>query len=196
MRCSHCLADNPPDAASCIWCGRPLTSPPLEGTVTLLFTDIEGWTPLSHRLGDQRAHRLLQEHNRMLRQCVARHRGRAVKHMGDGFMAVFPSATRALHCAVNIQKAFADYSRKHPESPIRVRVGLNSGESIEDASDYSGTAVTVAARIVDKARGGQILASEVVRDLAGSVADVEFKDAGRRQLKGIPGRQRLYEVAW
>jgi len=132
----------------------------------------------------------------MLRQCVARHRGRAVKHMGDGFMAVFPSATRALHCAVDIQKAFADYNRKHPESPIRVRVGLNSGESIEDASDYSGTAVTVAARIVDKARGGQILASEVVRDLAGSVADVEFKEAGRRQLKGIPGRQRLYEVAW
>jgi class 3 adenylate cyclase len=54
----------------------------------------------------------------------------------------------------------------------------------------------VAARIVDKARGGQILVSEVVRDLAGSVAGVEFRDAGRRQLKGIPGRQRLYEVAW
>jgi len=77
-----------------------------------------------------------------------------------------------------------------------VRVGLNSGESIEDASDYSGTAVTVAARIVDKAQGGQILASAVVRDLAGSLGGVEFKDAGRRQLKGIPGRQRLYEVAW
>lgn len=196
MRCPHCLADNPPDAASCIWCGRPLTAPAVEGTVTLLFTDIEGWTPLSRRLGDQRAHRLLQEHNRILRHCVARHRGRAVKHMGDGFMAAFPSVTRALQCAVEIQKAFADYNRKQPETPIKVRVGLNSGESIEDGRDYSGTAVTVAARVADKARGGQILVSEVVRDLAGSVAGVEFRDAGRRQLKGIPGRQRLYEVAW
>jgi len=196
MRCPHCLADNPPDAASCIWCGRPLAPPSLEGTVTLLFTDIEGWTRLAQRLGDQRAHRLLQEHNRILKEYVARHSGQAVKHMGDGFMAAFPSVTRALHCAVDIQKAFADYNRKHPEHPIKVRVGLNSGESIRDGSDYSGTAVTVAARIADKARGGQILVSEVVRDLVGSMAGVEFREAGRRQLKGIPGRHRLYEVAW
>jgi adenylate cyclase len=173
-----------------------MTQPAAEGTVTLLFTDIEGWSPLSQQLGDQRAHEVLQEHNRILRQCVARQRGRAIKHMGDGFMAAFPSVTRALHCAVDIQKAFADHNEEHPECPIRVRVGLNSGESIEDGSDYSGTAVAVAARVVDKARGGQILVSEVVRDLAGSVAGVEFRDVGRRQLKGVPGRQRLYEVAW
>jgi adenylate cyclase len=116
--------------------------------------------------------------------------------MGDGFMAAFPSVTRALHCAVDIQRAFADYNRKHPEYPIKVRVGLNSGESVRDGSDYSGTAVTVAARIADKARGGQILVSEVVRALAGSVAGVEFRDAGRRRLKGIPGMQRVYEVTW
>jgi class 3 adenylate cyclase len=116
--------------------------------------------------------------------------------MGDSLMAAFPSATRALHCAVDIQKAFADHNQKHPEFPIKVRVGLNSGESIRDGSDYFGKAVTMAARIAAKARGGQILVSEVVRHLAGSVAEVEFRDAGRRQLKGIPGRQRLYEVVW
>jgi adenylate cyclase len=159
-----------------------------------LFTDIEGWTSLAQRLGDQRAHRVLRDHDRILRERVVRHGGRAVKHMGDALMAAFPSATRALHCAVDIQRAFADYSQKHPETPIKVRIGLNSGESIQDGSDYFGKAVTVAARIADKARGGQILVSKVVCDLAGSVAEVEFKYVGRKQLKGIPGRQRLYEV--
>ena len=66
----------------------------------------------------------------------------------------------------------------------------------DHTDDYFGTTVNVAARIAHKARGGQILVSEVVRELAGSVAEVAFKDAGRRQLKGIPGRQRLYEVVW
>jgi class 3 adenylate cyclase len=196
MRCPYCSADNPPDSVSCIWCGQALTPPSVEGTFTLLFTDIEGWTRFAQWLGDQRAHRLLQEHDRILAECAARHSGQVVKHMGDSFMAVFPSATRALYCAVDIQRAFADHNRKHPETPIKVRVGLNSGESIQDRSDYFGTAVNVAARIAHKARGGQILVSEVVRDLAGSVAEVAFRDAGRRQLKGIPGRQRLYEVLW
>jgi len=204
MRCPYCNADNPSDSSHCIWCGRGLTQPqpqpqpqPFdEGTVTLLFTDIEGWTHLAQQLGDQRAHRLLQEHDRILTDCAARHRGHAVKHMGDSFMAAFASATSALHCAVDIQRAFADYNRAHPETPIKVRVGLNSGESIQERNDYFGTAVTVATRIAHKARGGQILVSGVVRDLAGSMAEVSFRDAGRRQLKGIPGRQRLYEVVW
>jgi class 3 adenylate cyclase len=196
MRCPHCNADNPPGSSSCIWCGQALTRPSVEGTFTLLFTDIEGWTRFAQWLGDQRAHKLLQEHDRILADCVARHSGQVVKYMGDSFMAAFPSATRALHCAIDIQRAFADHNRKHSETPIKVRVGLNSGESIQDRNDYFGTAVSMAARIAHKAHGGQILVSEVVRDLAGSVAEVAFKDAGRRQLKGIPGRQRLYEVLW
>jgi len=196
MRCPYCNADNPADSSRCIWCGRGLTQPVDEGTVTLLFTDIEGWTRLAQQLGDRWAHRLLQEHDRILVECVARHRGHAVKHMGDAFMAAFASASSALQCAVDIQKALADHNRAHPETPIKVRVGLNSGESIQERNDYFGTAVTVATRIAHKARGGQILVSGVVRDLAGSVAEVAFRDAGRRQLKGIPGRQRLYEVVW
>jgi class 3 adenylate cyclase len=200
MRCPYCNADNPSDSSSCIWCGRGLAQlqpqPFDEGTVTLLFTDIEGWTRFAQQLGDQRAHRLLQEHDRILAECVARHRGHAVKHMGDAFMAAFASATSALHCAVDIQRTLANHNRKHPETPINVRVGLNSGESIQERNDYFGTAVTVATRITHKARGGQILVSGVVRDIAGSMAEVAFRDAGRRQLKGIPGRQRLYEVVW
>jgi class 3 adenylate cyclase len=173
------------------------------GTVTILFTDIEGSTALAQRLGDKAYHALLAEHNRILREQVARHGGHEVKSMGDGFMVAFASAARALSCAVAIQKTFAAYNaerasaRAEPvEAPINVRIGLNTGESIEEAGDYFGTAVTLAARIAGKARGGQVLVSEVARAVGGSLAGVEFRDAGRKQLKGIPGRQRVYEVVW
>jgi len=167
-----------------------------QGTVTILFTDIEGSTALAQRLGDKAYHALLAEHNRILREQVARHGGHEVKCMGDGFMVAFASAARALSCAVDIQKAFAAYNQERPEEPISVRIGLNTGESIEEAGDYFGTAVTLAARIADKAQGGQVLVSEVVRTVGGSLAGVEFRDAGRKQLKGIKGRQRVYEAVW
>jgi class 3 adenylate cyclase len=169
------------------------------GTVTILFTDIQGSTALAQRLGDEAYHGLLREHNRILREQVARHGGHEVKHTGDGFMVAFASASRALSCAVDIQRAFAarNAAQAEPvEAPINVRVGLNTGESIEEAGDYFGTAVTLAARIANRARGGQILVSDLLRNLAGSLAGVEFRDAGRKQLKGIPGRQRVYEVVW
>jgi len=165
------------------------------GTVTILFTDIEGSTALAQRLGDKPYHALLAEHNRILREQVARHGGHEVKSMGDGFMVAFASAARALACAVDIQKAFAHHNET-VEAPIRVRIGLNTGESIEEAGDYFGTAVTLAARIAARAQGGQILVSEVVRAVGGSLAGVEFRDAGRKQLKGIKGRQRVFEVVW
>ncbi|GAG19167.1 unnamed protein product, partial [marine sediment metagenome] len=174
-----------------------------QGTVTILFTDIEGSTALAQRLGDNAYHALLAEHNRILREQVARHGGHEVKCMGDGFMVAFASAARALSCAVDIQRAFAAYNAERAsahaelvEARINVRIGLNTGESIEEAGDYFGTAVTLAARIAARARGGQVLVSEVVRTVGGSLAGVEFRDAGRKQLKGIRGRQRVYEVVW
>jgi len=118
-------------------------------------------------------------------------------------MVAFASAARALSCAVNIQKAFAAYNAERAsahaepvEAPINVRIGLNTGESIEEAGDYFGTAVTLAARIAARAQGGQVLVSEVVRTVGGSLAGVEFRDAGRKRLKGIQGRQRVFEVVW
>jgi predicted ATPase/class 3 adenylate cyclase len=174
------------------------------GTVTILFTDIEGSTALAQRLGDEAYHGLLREHNRILREQVTRHGGHEVKHTGDGFMVAFSSASRALSCAVGIQKVFAEHNAAllrqaqdaHTEPvEVRVRIGLNAGESIKEAGDYFGTAVTLAARVADRAQGGQILVSELVRNLVGSLAGVEFRDAGRKQLKGI-GRQRVYEVVW
>jgi eukaryotic-like serine/threonine-protein kinase len=79
---------------------------------------------------------------------------------------------------------------------LRVRIGLHTGEAIREGEDFYGTCVITAARIAEKAEGGQILVSEVLRTLVGSLAGVELRDAGRRQLKGLPGRQRVYEVHW
>jgi class 3 adenylate cyclase len=96
--------------------------------------------------------------------------------LGDGFMASFSSATRALECAIAMQRAFAEHNET-AEEPIRVRVGLNAGEPIEEKEDLFGTAVIVAARIAAKAEVGEILASDVV-------------------LRGFEDPVRLYEVRW
>jgi len=96
---------------------------------TILFTDVEGSTALTDRLGDEKARALLREHERITREGLKSHGGTEVKTMGDGFMASFGSATRALACAVGIQQAFAERNESAAE-PIRVRIGLNAGEPI------------------------------------------------------------------
>ena len=167
-----------------------------EGTVTVLFTDVEGSTDLTTRRGDETTQDVLRAQRDLVRQQVERYSGHEVKSMGDGFMVAFASARRGVACAVDIQKAFAAHNQEQAEEAISVRIGLNTGESIEEAGDYFGTAVTLAARIAARAQGGQVLVSEVVRTVGGSLAGVEFRDAGRKQLKGIKGRQRVYEVVW
>ena len=108
---------------------RPHAAP--DGTVTILFSDIEAFTALTERLGDQRAHVVLQAHNRIIREQLQRHGGFEVKSHGDGFMIAFQSARRALLCAVAVQRALAGYAAENPEEPIRVRIGLHTGETIK-----------------------------------------------------------------
>jgi hypothetical protein len=103
--------------------------------------------------------------------------------------------TPTLTATPALSTSFAAYNREHTEEPINVRIGLNTAESSEEAGDYFGTAFTLAARIANRARGGETLVSDLRRNLAGSVEGVEFRDAERKQLKGI-GRRRVYEVAW
>jgi class 3 adenylate cyclase len=166
-----------------------------DGTVTILFTDIEGSTEMTERLGDEQWLELLRAHNTVVRRRIDAHSGFEVKSQGDGFMVASQSARKALECAVDIQRAFADRNETSKE-PIRVRIGLHTGEAIKEAEDFYGKNVILAARIAGRAKGGQILVSEVTRTVIGSLAGVEFQDAGRKQLKGIKGRQRLYEVVW
>ncbi len=111
-----------------------------------------------------------------------------------GFLASFSSATKALECAIAIQRAFAEHNES-AEEPIMVRIGLNAGEPIAEDEDLFGTAVNEAARITAAAKGGEILASDVVRQLAKG-KDFLFADTGERQLKGFDEPVRVYDVSW
>jgi len=165
------------------------------GFCTILFTDVEGSTALTERLGDAKARTVLREHERIVREALRAHGGAEVKAMGDGFMASFSSATRALECAIAMQRAFAAHDDEHPETPIRVRIGLNAGEPIAEEADLFGTAVILAARIAAQAEGGEILASDVVRQLVAGKGFL-FADRGQVALRGFEDPVRLYEVRW
>jgi len=166
-----------------------------EGLQFVLFTDIEGSTTLTQRLGDAKSQEVLRAHNAAVRDALKAHAGTEIKHTGDGIMASFASAARALGCAVAIQRALTDYNQEHPEAPIRVRIGLNAGEPVAEEEDLFGTAVQLARRICDRAEPGQILASNVVQELAAGKGFV-FGDEGDVALKGFEKPVRLYEVSW
>ena len=169
--------------------------PTTVGTVhTILFTDVEGSTALTQRLGDTRARELLREHERMVREALKAHGGSEVKTMGDGFMASFSSATKALECAIAMQRAFAEHNES-AEEPIMVRIGLNAGEPIAEDDDLFGTAVNLAARIAAKAEGGEILTSDTVRGLVAGKKFL-FADRGETAMRGFEDSVRLYEVRW
>ena len=166
---------------------------------TLLFTDVEGSTALTDRLGDAKARDRLHEHERITREALKQHAGSEVKTMGDGFMASFLSATKALECSISIQRAFAERNDSADE-PIKVRIGLNAGEPIAEddpggRGDLFGTAVNLAARIAAKAEGGEILASNVVRELVAG-KEFLFNDRGDTELRGFEDPVRVYEVRW
>ena len=161
---------------------------------TVLFTDVEGSTALTQRLGDASAREVLREHERIVREALRAHGGSEVKALGDGFMASFSSATGALKCAVAMQRAFTQHSETADE-PIRVRMGLNAGEPIAEAEDLFGTVVNLAARIAAQAAGGEILVAGVVRELAAGKGFL-FADRGDVALRGFEDPVRLFEVRW
>jgi len=167
-----------------------------DGTVSILFSDIENSTMMTERLGDIRAQELLHEHNDLIRKQVAEQKGFEVKSMGDGFMVAFSSARRALLCAIGIQRAFDDYSRQHPEEPIRVRIGLHMGEAISEGGDFFGKTVIMAARIGAKANAGEILVSSVFKAVTESAGDLQFDSGYDVELKGLSGSYRVYRALW
>jgi class 3 adenylate cyclase len=167
-----------------------------DGTVTVLFTDIERFTAMTERLGDLRAQEILRAHGAIVREQVAAHGGLEVKSQGDGFMVVFSSARRAVFCAIAIQRAITGWSAQHPEEPIRVRTGLHTGEVIRESADFFGKNVILAARITDRARGGEILVSSLLKELVDSAGDIEFGEPRTVELKGLTGTRTLHAVHW
>jgi len=167
-----------------------------DGTVSILFSDIENSTMMTERLGDLRAQAVLHEHNDLIRKQVAEQKGFEVKSMGDGFMVAFSSARRALLCAIGIQRAFEEYSKQHPSEPIRVRIGLHMGEAISEGGDFFGKTVIMAARIGAKANAGEILVSSVFKAVTESAGDLQFDQGYDVELKGLSGIHRVHRALW
>jgi DNA-binding SARP family transcriptional activator/class 3 adenylate cyclase len=163
--------------------------------VTLLFTDLVSSTELLDTLGDDSFESLRRAHFRLLRKTVEAGGGDAVKNLGDGLMAVFPSAVDAVACAVEVQRAVARLNRRS-SSPLGLRVGLHVGEPVRDESDYFGNAVVVAKRLCDLAAGGQVVASRLVADLVAPRGQFRFSDLGPLVLKGITEPVLACEVTW
>jgi class 3 adenylate cyclase len=158
---------------------------------TVLFTDLVGHTAMMSRLGDERGRAVLREHESITREVLKENGGTELKTMGDGFMASFGSVTKAVECAIALQRAFADRKGE----PLSVRVGLNAGEPIEDDGDLFGATVILASRIAAKAEGGEILVSDNVRSLSAGKGFL-FADRGEFAAKGFEEPVRIYEVSW
>jgi class 3 adenylate cyclase len=165
-----------------------------DGTVTLLFADIQDSTPLAEQLGDLRWFALLREHNAIVREQIARFGGFEVKTIGDAFMVAFGSARRGVLCAIGIQEAISRYGVEHPDQVVRVRIGLHAGEPVREGNDFHGKSVVLASRVAGAATGGEILVSALMRELTESAGDIRFDAAREVVLKGLAGTHRVFPV--
>lgn len=162
------------------------------GLRAIMFTDLAGSTEVSTRDGDGTAMELLRRHDEIVRGALELHGGREVKHTGDGIFASFSYVSRAVDCAVNIQRGFGE--PRAAEGPDgRVRIGISAGEPVSRDEDLFGAAVNLAARICGHANPGQILVSSAVRELSVGKPLI-FQDRGPIALKGFDDPVRLFEV--
>jgi class 3 adenylate cyclase len=165
------------------------------GFRAIMFTDLKDSTLMTTLNGDTKALHLLHVHNALTRNALKAHRGREVKHTGDGIMASFGSVPDAVECAIAIQKAFAAYNDEHPQAPLYVRIGLSAGEPIEEHGDLFGKTVQLAARLCGLAEPSRILFDQVVLD-QWSGKQLPFSDLGEVTPKGFEHAIRVYEVQW
>ena len=162
---------------------------------TIMFTDMEGSTAMSDRLGDAAAVEHVRQHDDIIRGRLAECGGVEVKHTGDGIMASFQSVARAVECTIAIQRALANHNDANVQIPLRVRIGMSAGEPVAEHQDLFGAAVNLAKRACDHGDAGQILVTNVVRDLCIGKT-FSFIDRGDATLKGFAEPVRLFEVDW
>jgi class 3 adenylate cyclase len=153
---------------------------------TVLFTDICNSTQHAARMGDRGWRYMLERHDALFRRSLERHRGREVKHTGDGFLATFDGPARAIRCA-------ADHAESVASLGLEVRAGLHTGELEVMDGDLGGLAVHIAARVMDRADPCEVLVSSTVKDLVVG-SGIAFQERGEHELRGVPGEWRLFSV--
>ena len=164
------------------------------GTITFLFTDIEGSTRLLSQLGE-RYEGILADHAAVVRQAIAEHGGSEVNTEGDAFFAVFPSAPGAVRATAQAQLQL-NAAVGPDDTPIRVRIGLHTGEGRLGGKDYAGMDVNRAARICAAGHGGQVLLSDATRALVAHdlPAGVSLRDLALHRLKDLPAPEHLWQL--
>lgn len=169
-----------------------------EGTLTIVFSDIESSTEMASSVGDAQWMQVLSEHNKIILGRVAEYGGRDIKSQGDGFMLSFPSARRALIAMIRVQQDITAHAQANPSTGVRVRIGLHTGEVIKgDDGDLFGRHVIMAARIAGQATGGQILVSDLVQRITEGGGDLPFGESTVTPLKGLGDSEyALYDVRW
>ncbi len=172
--------------------GREETPHLPTGTVTFLITDIEGSTRRWQE--DEAMAWVLARHDEIVREMVESDAGHLLKHVGDGAIAVFPTAAGALESAIRLQRAIRQ--EDWGDAPLRVRVAVHTGEAEERDGDYFGPAVNLAARLVDAAHGGQVLVSSATQEVVGGALpdDVSLLDLGEHRLRDIDNSMRVFQV--
>lgn len=161
--------------------------------VVILFTDIVSSTSNTVRLGDRGAQEVVRAHNTIVHRGLEDHGGKRVKSTGDGVMAEFGSVSQALLAAATIQRELDAHSTDNPDAALRVRMGVDAGEVLPEYDDLHGIVVNTAARICERAHGGEVLVSSVVRDLARGKG-FAFTDAGPFDLRGLDEPTRLFRL--
>jgi class 3 adenylate cyclase len=160
---------------------------------TVLFTDIQGSTALTQRLGDDHAMHVLRTHNEVVRGALQTTGGTEIKHTGDGIMASFSSVASAVRCSIAIQEGIAQ--QETGDEPLSLKIGLAAGEPVADGDDLFGATVQLAARLCDKAGGGGILVASTVRDLCIGKG-FPFSNHVELELRGFDEPVRAYGVQW
>jgi class 3 adenylate cyclase len=147
-------------------------------------------------LGEEPWLELMHRHNRLVRECVAAHGGEVVKSRGDGFMVIFASATAGLRFATELQRVFERHNADHPDQPLRVRIGIHTGNIFPADEDFLGRAVVLAARITGRARGGEILISSACRTYTEHAGQWRYRHSAEIELKGLTNAERVYALDW
>ena len=175
---------------------RSLTVAPHAPVRTFLIADIRGYTRFTQEYGDEAAARLSSKFGDLVRESVKVRAGTLIEIRGDEALAVFDSGRQAIRAAMDLQKQFAEETDTNPDLPMRVGIGIDSGEAIalEDGS-FRGAALNVAARLCALAHGGEVLVSQGTSHLAGRFPGVRYVDRGRAHLKGIADPVRIIRVA-
>jgi class 3 adenylate cyclase len=169
---------------------------PTGRVLTMLVSDIVDSTQSAVSIGDQRWMGVLAAHDALFREQVRRHHGTVVKHQGDGFLVTFTSARQAVLAGIAVQRAMASHRRAYPDNAMHVRLGIHTGEVVEDDGDIFGANVITAVRIADAAEPDEVLVSGLTRDLTEAAGDLAFDDGREATLKGLARPAQVFAADW